>query len=393
MKNLSSAFLSVFKKAKLDKSLGVHENGEDNLYPNMIEELIKESVTAFRCSRLMSAYIIGKGFGDELNKMKINEDKGTSLFSFGNSIAESLSDHLGVFIHVNWNLEGTKIIDSDVLPFTDCRIGKKDSNNYSGKIHVSPDWSDKKVSKKALRVDVFNPDPKVIKAQIDKAGGLDQYNGQILYFKYGNMVYPLSPLHPSRNDADSEFQASIYKNRSLKKGFFGKTMVVTKPLVDADLKDGTSDQAKEYQSQVSERDDFRKTLQKFIGANNVDGIMHIEMEFEGDKLEDEILFKNIESNINDKLFSFTESSVRNNIRMAFNNVPAPLIESADGKLFGSSGEAIREMKKFYQDQTVNVRIGAEEIINEITSRYKEEIPILKILPLIEEETKKVETKT
>lgn len=381
MKSITSAFLQIFKKAPLNKSLGIHKNGSDNLYPEYIENIISESVTAFRCSRLMSSYIIGKGFGEETNKIIINENKGTSLFRFGMDISDSIADHKGVWIHVNYNIEG-KFINFDVLPFTDCRLGKKDNNSYSGKIHLCEDWSDGKKAKKATKIDVFNPDPVVVRSQIEKAKGLSKYKGQIFYYKAGKMTYPLSPLHPSRNDADSEKQASTYKNRSLKKGFFGKTLVVTKPLVDSDLKDTDG---KTYQSQLTEREDFRKTLQQFIGAENVDGVLHVELDFESDKIEEEILFKNIDSNINDKLFAFTESSVRNNIRMAFNNVPAPLIESADGKLFGSSGEAIREMKKFYQDQTELERIQTEEIANIFAKGYKDEIPILKIIPLIEEE--------
>lgn len=382
MKNFTSAFLELFKAAKVDKRLGFHWNGDDNLYPEHIEDLINDSVTALRCSKIMSAYIIGKGFKGS-NSLIVNKDQNLTLFEFGNDIAESISNHRGVFIHVNYNLE-FKPLSYHVLPFSDCRVGRQDSNKYSGKILLCDDWKDQKKVKKAQKIDVFNPDPEVVQKQIEAADGIEQYKGQIFYYSDGAYIYPLANLHPGKEDAASEHQASIYKNVSLKKGFFGKTLVITKPLVDGDLvKSESQEDQDEYKTQVTERADFRKTIQKFIGAENVDGVLHMEMEFD-EKIEDVIMFKNIESNINDKLFSFTESSVRNNIRMCFNNVPAALIETGDGKLFGSSGSAIKEMKIFYQDQTVNERIRTTQIINRLMKIFKDPIEGLQITPLIDE---------
>ena len=108
----------------------------------------------------------------------------------------------------------------------------------------------------------------------------------------------------------------------------------------------------------------------------------MEMEFNGESIEDELLFKNIDSNINDKLFAHTENSVSDNIRMCFNNVPSALIRSQDGKLFGSSGEAINSMKEFYQEQTNKERMIVNEIVNKLMKRFVTKQENLKIIPLI-----------
>jgi len=394
MKNFASAFLELFKTAKADKRLGFHWNGDDNLYPEYVENVINESVTALRCSKLMASYIIGKGF-EGSNSVIVNKDRDSgkelSLFEFGNDVAQSITNHSGVYIHVNYNQE-YKPLSYSVIPFTDCRVGRKDSNKYSGKILVCEDWKDQKLTKKAMKFDVFNPSIEIIKSQVENAGGFDKYKGQIFYYNDSNYTYPLSILHPGMLDGSSERQASVYKNTSLKKGFFGKTLVVTAPLVDGDLEKSESiDDQDEYKTQVNERDDFRKTIQKFIGADNVDGVLHMEMEF-NEKIEDVILFKNIESNIDDKLFAHTESSVRTNIRICFNNVPSTLIESSEGKLFGSSGEAIREMKIFYQDQTVNERIRVTQIVGKLMEIFKDPIENLQITPLIDTSIKPVVNK-
>lgn len=385
MKNLATAFIQLFKKEEpLDKKLGIHKNGVDNNYPELVESLIANSVTASQCANLMATYISGRGFG-KANSTIVNENKGTTLLQFIQDIAESIAYHKGVFIQVNYNLN-YEITDMDVLPFTDCRVGKKDDTGYNGKILVHPHWD--KAKKDEIRaVDIFNPKKEVLKSQIDKAGSIQKYNGQIFYFKFGKAIYPFSPIHPCLEDADSEKRAAIYKNTSLRKGFFGKTLVVTKPLVDNTIKEL---EPKEYQAQVSERDSFRETIQEFVGAENADGVLHLEMEFAGDKIEEEILFKNIESNIDDKLFAFTEESVSDNIRMCFNNVPSALIHSKDGALFSSSGEAIKAMKEFYQDQTNDERMMVEEIVRKLMKKFKTKVEGLKIDPLIQTETQSEE---
>ena len=376
MAGIRSTFIQIFNKlARYDKSNKIYLNGVDNSYPDFVESIISESVTASRCAKLMSDYISGKGFGDDANKIIVNKDKELSLLRFTQDISESISEHNGVFIHVNYNGE-FDIKSMDLIPFPDCRVGKKDGNDYSGKIVVCKDWGDSLQVKKAIEIDVYNSDKKVIEKQIEAAKGIGKYNGQILYFKFGKYTYPLSPIHPCLKDAESETQASVYKNVSLRKGFFGKTLVVTKPLVSA------SETDENYKEQQTQRENFKKTLKEFIGAENADGVLHMEMEFDAEKIEDVLFFKNIESNIDDKLFAHTENSVSDNIRMCFNNVPAALIRSQDGKLFGSSGEAINAMKEFYQEQTNDERMMVEEIVNKLMKSFTEKRENLKLIPLI-----------
>ena len=376
MAGIRSTFIQIFNKlARYDKSNKIYLNGVDNSYPDFVESIISESVTASQCAKLMSDYISGKGFGDDANKIIVNKDKELSLLRFTQDISESISEHNGVFIHVNYNGE-FDIKSMDVIPFPDCRVGKKDGNDYSGKIVVCKDWGESLLVKKAIEIDVYNSDKKVIEKQIEAAKGIGKYNGQMLYFKFGKYTYPLSPIHPCLKDAESETQASVYKNVSLRKGFFGKTLVVTKPLVSA------SEADENYKEQQTQRENFKTTLKDFIGAENADGVLHMEMEFDAEKIEDVLFFKNIESNIDDKLFAHTENSVSDNIRMCFNNVPAALIRSQDGKLFGSSGEAINAMKEFYQEQTNDERMMVEEIVNKLMKSFTEKRENLKLIPLI-----------
>lgn len=389
MKGFASAFIEFLNKIpKFDKSDGIYNNGVDNNYPELVESAIANSVTALRCKNTMASFISGKGFGDDLNKIVVNERKGTTLLKFCQDIADSIAEQGGVFIHVNWNAN-IEIENFDVLPFSDCRVGKKDDDSYSGKIKVCSDWLDLKTKKTTRKIDVYNPIKEVIEAQAETAGGFNKYNGQVYYFKFGKYTYPLAPIHPCIEDADSEKRAAIYKNTSLRKGFFGKTLVVTKPLIDP-LIDRENDE-EEYNKQLSERDNFRETIKKFVGAENVDGVMHLEMEMENDDIDKEILFKNIESNIDDKLFAFTEDSVGDNICTAY-KMPHVLIRPKDSGLFAASGELIRQAKQYAQDETNDERMITEEIINRLMSRFVKPKKGLKIIPLIKKEVENVDNK-
>ena len=359
----------IFKKeVKFDSKLNVYRNGEDNGYPERIDRLINNSVTAKTATNIMIQNIIGKGFGVVIDNLIVNKTKNINLYNFADDLANSKVRQRGFFIHVMPNAN-YKIASIELLPFKDCRIGKKDDKDYNGKILVSKKWDEAKQDD-ILILDVFNLDPKVIESQVKKAGGWDNYKGQILYVNDdSDYYYPLSRIDAIQMDCDNEAQASIYKNSLLRKGFFGKTMVVTRPLVDKDIEqyieiNGVRELNREWNTQESERQNFKKTIEDFIGAENAGGALHIELAFEQEDLEKAMIFKNIESKIDDKIFAHTESSVRKNILIAFNNLPVGLVEASDG-IFSNSGEAIKQMQLQYWENCEKERKQFELVLNDL----------------------------
>ena len=384
------------REVKFDKTIGIYMNGFDNNYPERVIRIINNSATAKPAAKLFRKYIVGKGLGDTLNSFMFNEHKQFTLGKALSSIGDELSYHMGCFIHVNYNLDA-KIISGDVLPFEDCRIGKADDKKYSGKIVVYDNWDGSKgqVDKKKFNIiDVFNPQEKIVLSQIEKAGGIENYKGQVFYYNPYRLIYPLSPVDNVINDADSEYMSSVFKNRSLRKGFFGKKILITPPMLDDDLMQDDSlladESLVEKRRQISERDAFKKNLKKFIGADEIDGLFHMEMELEGDDIEKQMKFVDVETDINDKLFEYTEKSTANNIRKAYNNIPSILIENSDNSVFGQSGEMLKQAKVFYQEQTEEERnIIAKEILTPILKHFEGfVIPQdgINIIPLIDTAT-------
>ena len=115
----------------------------------------------------------------------------------------------------------------------------------------------------------------------------------------------------------------------------------------------------------SDRDTFKDGIKKFIGVGEAGGVMHMEVDFAGENLEQAILFKNIESTINPELFRFTEDSAVTKILMAFNNLPIALVKSPDSALLGNSGDALRVAKETYWENTTKERELVENLLNDL----------------------------
>jgi hypothetical protein len=360
---IKTTLLSIYKKVvEWDKKLEVYKNGEDNAYPERMERFRNNSVTASMSSNTMIQYLLGKGFG-EANNIKIGNLK---LIDIADDVARDIVDNRGVFIHVNYDAN-FDVSDFSVIPFNQCRIGLKDSKLYNGKILTYHDWSAKIDKNKVSIIDVFNNDKTVVAYQVEKAGGIDNYKGQIMYYNMDSQYfYPLSRIDAVSFECDNEYQASLYKNELLRRGFFGKTLVVTRPLIDAQLyEDRSLEGIARLKRLESERDTFKEGIKKFIGVGEAGGVMHMEVDFAGENLEQAILFKNIESTINPELFRFTEDSAVTKILMAFNNLPIALVKSPDSSLLGNSGDALRVAKETYWENTTKERELVENLLNDL----------------------------
>jgi hypothetical protein len=370
LKGVRTQLLDIVKRVvRWDKKLEIYTNGADNAYPERVDRLINNSVTAKMSLSVLTQYIIGKGFGID-DDLVINRKSEQKFFDFALDVADSVSEFRGVAIHFSYNLN-LEPVNPKVVPFENVRIGKKDSKKYNGKILISDEWTEPKVDNISV-IDVFNKNKDVVKYQIESAGGIEKYKGQVLYINYDkNYYYPLSRIDSVMNDCDSEAQSSIYKNQLLRKGFFGKTLVVTRPLTDNEVPeyivdgDGVRVPNREYRDMMDEADETKKTIESFLGAENAGGAMLMQMDWAGDSLEEAIKIQQIESKLDDKMFSYTEESVSKNILMSFENLPISLVKSPDSAMLGNSGEAMREAKKLYWENTEKDRNKFITILNDV----------------------------
>ena len=258
---------------------------------------------------------------------------------------------------------GGKVKNVHLKAFKNVRFAKPDDTGYSAKLLYYDNWEKRKnikYNKDDIKdFNVFNLEQNAFLEQVQKAGGIEKYKGQI-YFEFldNEYFYPLSTFDVVYLDCDSESQDSLYKNRTLRDGFFDKTIMSVTPSETEEAKNELVNKAKDL-----------------LGPNG-DSFMLIETDAtESGEVDDAAAIKidQIKSNVDPELFLNIEKGLSNNLRKAAKNVPNLLIEIEDGIFSGQSGEAIRQATNFYNAITQDDRTIIEKSFEEIFSNSENEI--------------------
>ncbi len=358
---MKSALIRIHEESTpevFNKSLGVYFNGEGNLYPLLVENIIDSSPTAGQCAWLYESFLGGGGFEKDLTKVDLDDD--FFLYNpddFLMDIAESISRHQGVWIHVNYNALYQKE-DFQVIPFDQCRLGKKDDNDYIGKVVISKVGWGRELKKKDLEViDVFNPRPEIIQAQVDAAGGWEKYKGQVLFYSFQpKRLYPKSLIESAYLFADVEYQMGLYYNATTKRGFNDAKLV----------------RHKKFDSKEDERN-FNGNLKSLMGAENSSSIMTIEDDWDSDNQEGNIKVESLSSNVKAEKYQHFEEASANYIRKAFKNIPPQLVDYVAGKLGNTSGEDLIKAQSVYNSLIARDRMKIERLFAMLFENYKEPI--------------------
>jgi hypothetical protein len=371
------------RKNKFNKRLGIIANGDDNDYPTQVELLIGASVTATQCAGVYAKFLRGNGFDKSIGNTIVGKDKNVNVTvnKLLKKACVDLSKQSGVFLHVNYNMLG-EISSINHIPYKHCRFGESDSDNYSGKIVIYDNWDYCKGSKimtdEFIICDAFNPIKEVVLHQIEAAGGIDKYKGQIFHlFLNDEYDYAVSPVDVSEKDAFSEYLLSVYKFNILENDFITDRHIFRhNPMDKKDL------------------EKLKENLRTMKGAKGQGRILLIQDNFDEQLPNGLIKIDSIKSGVNDKLFESWEKSLSNNIRRGFNNIPQILIDEVQGKLGNSSGEAYKEAQRVFNRMTQEDRDLISEAFEMLLSYFdKSIIPAvgeLEIIPfniLDEEELK------
>ena len=354
--------IKLDKSIQKDDSKGIMSFGEKNDYPEIIERIINNSVTAKAAARIYAKFLTGDGFVNEnLNKIiiaKDNRGKKITLRSLLSQAANSISYFNGVYFHCNLNLN-REIGSVKVVPFKHCRFEKLDDTGYTAKIAMYDNWQkDKGISfdtNKVIFYNVFNLEEKAFAEQIKKAGGdIKKYKGQIYFHFFDNQyIYPLSPFDQVYMDCDTEYQVQLFKNRTIRNGMFDKTVFRIDP-----------------PDNETEKNDLVDGIKSFMGPDG-DSVIVLEDEIDPEtnqiKKTGAFVIDKIDANVNPRLFENWEKGLANNIRKAMSDIPAILIDYEESKLGTTSGEAIEQATNFYNQMTQDDRNQLTEIFTEIFS--------------------------
>lgn len=326
-------------------SLGIKTFDYNNLYPQHARDVVSSSSTGKSCVERYSMFIEGNGLNNqELSDFVVNRS-GEIMDDIHQHVSEDMAMHRGFALHINYNVFGD-IVELQHEPFENCRLEEEDDNGIVSNIIVHPDWRGKKTrSGKSIKVNtetietipVFNPRKEVVLDQIQKAGGIEYYKGQILWVSMSGMNnYPTSKFDSVLTEMNTDDGLSNIKNRNVKNNFLPAGMLVTKR---AQSSPDISDEG----SGTSQDEGYSEQLKQFQGDANAGKIMEIEVEFD----EEVPTFVPFATRNTDKEFTATDQSVVERIYTAFNQEVFYCIRS--GKI-GFSGDLVRDAWNDYAAQ-------------------------------------------
>lgn len=348
-------------------ALRIQRYGWNNLYPQDVDKIVRNSATGVACLDRYAKFIKGNGFYNEILSEKIVNRDGATLDDLQNDLSADLARFGGFAIHVNYNILG-EIVELQHVPFESARLEEPDENGFVNHVVLHPDWTGsstrngKKMTVDAAHVDriaTFNPDQSVVLAEIEEAGGISNYKGQVLYVSNaGRNRYPLAKYDGVLAEMVTDEGISDLKNRDVLNGFFPAGVFVVKKGQALDFGNEDSDENQDDNGD----NELVKNFQDLQGAANAQRAM---VYFIGP--DDEVpQFVRIQGANYDKTFESTEKSTTERIYAAFGQEAFYRIRSGS---LGFSSDIIQDVYSLYASMVVDEQRLIQRAFEVISNCY------------------------
>lgn len=316
--------------------------GSDNLYPNKIKSMAARSQTTFSAIRTLSRFSAGQGFKKQgsfdPNKLVINEENQT-LFDILDHAADEKAK-LGIALHFNYNQLG-EIIEIQETAFESWRYKAGEA-----KMIFKPDWSKntRKDINDEIEVNLFNPES--VLEEINEAGGIENYNGQVLYWhRKKKEIYPLATFDSCLDDTQFEHESGVYKLRNIQNGYSANYVMFYPAPIESDL----------------EKANVINETKKSRGANYSGKTKHIPLNASAlQNLGSRKLVEEIPRTGIDKLFEKQNQETKFNIYSVFNQPPILNGIAKDGMF---NQESFLDAFDYYNSITEKDRQEIERVFN------------------------------
>ena len=349
-------------------AMNLQAYGKDNLYPQRMAELLKNSPTGKTCCNRYATFIEGGGLYDKIfGKFMCNRLRET-VADLLHLVSVDLAQFHGFALHVNYNLLGN-IVEVQHIPFECCRMEEEDDLGHVAFINYHPDWTGKKTrSGKKVTVSIdnvvkfhtFNPNQAVILSQIEECGGIDKYNGQVFWYSFdGRYRYPNPIYDPIVTILSTDDGLDNVKYRNVRNNFLLAGMFIHKKAMQLGIDPETGEEL----ADSSANDSITQSLDVFKGDTNACSIMDVTVNQDEDFPE----FKPFESQNFDKKFETTETSTEERIYAAFGQEVFYCIRT--GKL-GFSGTVINDAFDYYNSYVSRQRDEIARVFEKIFSKFE-----------------------
>ena len=334
------------------KNLGIKSYDADNLYPQNVRNIVLNSKTGNGCLERYTDYLEGRGIASApLAGFVINLD-GETLADLHALVSGDLAMLDGFAIHVNYDIDG-RIVSLHHIPFENVRIAEPDEEGVIRKVALHPDWSGTltrngkpvKISKETVDyIDVFNPDPEVVLAQILEAGGPQLFKGQVYYYsRAGHMRYPYARFHSVLSDMSTDEGLSNIMNRNVRNNFLPAGAFVRLKSQGAPYSGDDAD----FEPQV-EQEEYAEDLAALQGDTEALKLLDITVETKEEMPE----FINMQGNNYDKEFTATAAEVKDCIYSAFGQ--EGWLSLRNGKV-GFSGTLVADVERDYAKRQIKTQ--------------------------------------
>lgn len=353
---IDTGYVSRFKMQKY---------GYNNLYPQNLRRITMASGTAELCLNRYQKFIEGYGFDSDVLSDCIVNRFGATADDILHLVCQDLARYHGFALHVNYNVL-CQVSEISFIPFENCRLEEDDDAGNVAHILIHPDWEQRKTrngkrifinEKNIKRLNVFNPDPEIVRGQIESCGGIDGYDGQVIWCSMdGKFVYPTPIYDASVTDMSTDEGLGNVKYRNVRQNFLVACMLIMKkgvPKVD--------DNGKEIDEgeMISPED-----LVQFQGDEKTGKILAVTLEND----EDEPKVVAFPTKNFDKDYNVTEASVIERIYAQFHQELFYAIRI--GKL-GFSGDVMSDAYSYYAGEVTTEQRFIERVFDMIFEHWKE----------------------
>jgi hypothetical protein len=359
------------------RNIGITGYGEKNLYPQELINIIQASETAVACRNRRTGFIEGNGFKDISFSETVLNSHGETADDLLRLVAEDVSNFYGMAIHVNYNMLGEAVSFSHV-PFENCRLCEADDSGYIGKIAVHPDWTGKlRRNGKTIQVkaetidyiDIYNPNPRIVLAQIEAAGGIGMYKGQILWVGKGKQTYPVPAHDAVVAYMSAEEGLGNVSNRNVRHGFNPAGFLFVKKGINppnqnvegyenSNTKPDINRSARPDAGVDDHIADIANTVERARTDEGSSSVVILEYEYD----EDIPVFKEVRGTNYDKEFTVTVEKSEEKIYAAFNQDVFYRLRKGS---VGFSSEMIQQAYEYYSSVTGGERRMIERAFNSL----------------------------
>lgn len=333
--------------------------GTDNLYPQRCEEVVKRSYLLKAVLDSITDFLMGEGFEDpNVASLVVNDSglDGETLNKLLRKVCDTRSKWKAIALHIGYDMN-YRFSSFNWIPIEFIRFPLPDENGSFSYVWYSTNWEQSRdkddQSKQAIAYDIFNSDPDIVAMQIEDAGGIENYRGQILILTPQNYQYPIATFDPVIDHAQTQEEVGLFKLAYTQNGFLATNVFVYRG---------------EFESK-EEKDNFKQLIKRKTGARNANTNIGIQDKTGTLKVSD--MVTSLQPSNLDRLFEFTENSVSKAIIENFGWPKILIGIQAENTLFNQ--EDIQNAYIYANAKTRNERMEISEVFSLLLSNWTKPI--------------------